>query len=214
MCKFRPFKKKLIDEKLIQKRGKRGKEKALTFEKKSADEQIPNKTASNENLAGKIENKEANKNGEKIPESFEPSLLTNDDAPPEDERIEDSLEEIYIKSKVNLKDLDLSQNDLPAKKLWGILTLKLREKNYVTLHTACGEIREVLREGNLIKAVVYEEYLMNILTKQENFDKILFELRQIDDKISLEFELKRVGKNKSKNNMQLLKNLFGDLGVE
>ena len=214
MCKFRPFKKKLINENLKTKNQKQFKESAITDEKQSANEQISNKKVLSENASGKIEKSDTIQSSEKVLKGIEPLQLTNDDAPPEYDFVEDSLEDIYIKSKVNLNDLDFSQNDLPAKRLWGILTVKLREKNYVTLHTACGEIRDVSREGNLIKAVVYEEYLYNILTKQDNFDKILFELREINDKISLEFELKRVGKNKTKNNLQLLKNLFGDLGVE
>ncbi|NCB48721.1 MAG: hypothetical protein EOM55_03780 [Clostridia bacterium] len=144
--------------------------------------------------------------------------LTSDEAPPEipfEEFFEEYLEENPFENKVKVNAEDYCKKDLPARKLWGFLTLKLREKNYVTLHTACGEIRDVTKEADLLKAFVYEDYLFNILTKKENFDKILFELNEIDDKISLEFILKRVGKNKSKNNLQLLKNLFGEeIGVE
>lgn len=111
------------------------------------------------------------------------------------------------------KKVDVEQfieSDMSARKLWGVLIIKLREKNFVTLHTACGEIREVRRDGDKITAVVYEDYLFNILTSTDNFDKILFELKQIDDKITLEFVLKHTREGKIKDNLKALKNLFGD----
>lgn len=194
MCKLWPFKKKLINEDLISKT------KAIVKEK------IIDKK---ENVKTDISTSEE----KKVSDDFDYASLTNDEAPPEipfEEFFEDSLEEMPFENKVKINAEDYCQKDLPARKLWGFLTLKLREKNYVTLHTACGEIRDVTKEENLLKAFVYEDYLYNILTKQENFDKILFELREIDDKIKLEFILKRVGRNKNKNNLQLLKNLFGE----
>lgn len=177
--------------------------------KNSTAEQVFKAEVSIEKKPEKIESESLSSENEDDLEDDEPQL-SSDDAPPEEEKFDEKIEEFSFDSKVKLNVEDFSKTDLPARKLWGILTVKLREKNYVTLHTACGEIRDVFREENLVKAYVYEDYLFNILTKQENFDKILFELRQIDDKISLEFILKRVGKNKIKNNLQLLKNLFGD----
>lgn len=206
MCEFRPFKKKLIDENLTQKTKKSVKNVVVNLQKIIVENKLDEKE---EDKVESVNAKLSDEN-EKVLEELEPLQLTSDDAPPENEMVEDSLEEISAQNKVKLDDINFSQKDLPARRLWGILILKLREKKFVTLHTACGEIRDVFREINLVKVFVYEEYLFNILTKQDNFDKILFEIRQIDDKISLEFILKRVGKNKNKNNLQLLKNIFGD----
>ncbi len=122
----------------------------------------------------------------------------------------DEFDDNEPENKVVLNDAEFMESNLPARRLWGVLTLKLREKKHVTLHTACGEIRDVVRVGDKITAFVYEEYLYNILTNVENFDKILLELKAIDAKITLEFILKQTGKTKNKLNLGQLQNLFGD----
>lgn len=129
--------------------------------------------------------------------------------PPEQEEFADDIKDIYEEKKVNWQGVELSKK-MSSNKIWGILTVKLREKNYLTLHTDCGEIREIVRENDHLIATVYEEYLFNILNDTENFEKILFELKQIDDKITLEFIHKKKGRDKVKENLQLIKNLFGD----
>ncbi len=96
------------------------------------------------------------------------------------------------------------------KKLWGQFILHLRNNNLMTLHTACGEIREFSFNNFTLKAVVYEKYLYDILTKEENFSKIALELKRINDKINIEFVLKEKGNDKVSNNIKILKDLFGD----
>jgi len=135
--------------------------------------------------------------------------IAPDYIPPEMQFFEDDLSDVLEKKRVNLNVLK-KEGDLSARKLWGILTVKLREKNYVTLHTACGEIRDVWQEGNTIFAGVYEDYLLSILTNEANFAKILFEIKEIDDKLSLEFVYKKTNRAVAKENLDSLKKLFGD----
>lgn len=91
----------------------------------------------------------------------------------------------------------------------------LRKLNLMTLHTACGEIRDVCLDGLTLKAVVEEEYLFNILTKVQNIEKITFYLRQINDKINIQFIKKEKSIDFAKKNLEILKQIFGsDLEIK
>lgn len=98
---------------------------------------------------------------------------------------------------------------MSAKTIWGTLIGNLRRLNLMTLHTACGEIRDVKLEGNTLIAVVNEDYLFNILTKGQNFEKISFYLRQIDDKINIQFIKNAKPADFAQENLEKLKRIFG-----
>lgn len=94
--------------------------------------------------------------------------------------------------------------------IWGTLVANLRRLNLITLHTACGEIREVELKGNTLNVLVKEDYLYTILTKENNFNQILDLLRQIEANIDLKFILKKKPEDKIKINLERLKNIFGE----
>lgn len=105
-------------------------------------------------------------------------------------------------TRVNLQNLS-------AHALWGSFIGLLRRENLMTLHTACGEIRDVELKDFVLNVKVYDEYLYKILTKEQNLDKIVFYLRQIDDRINVQFNLVKKGTDFSFENLQKLRNFFG-----
>lgn len=100
--------------------------------------------------------------------------------------------------------------DCSPRKLWGNILLKLRQNNMMTLHSACAEIRDLRFEDKTLLGAVRDSFTYKILTKQENFDKILLELKQINDKIELRFVLKKINQNKIDKNIAILRKLFKD----
>ncbi|MBQ9792476.1 MAG: hypothetical protein IJW32_01850 [Clostridia bacterium] len=94
--------------------------------------------------------------------------------------------------------------------IWGTLVANLRRLNLMTLHTACGEIRDIELNGNTLNVLVKEDYLYTILTKDNNFNQILDLLRQIEANIELKYILKKKPEDKIKINLEKLKNIFGE----
>lgn len=80
----------------------------------------------------------------------------------------------------------------------------------LTLHTACGEIRDVEFVKNKLRVNVKEEYLFSILSKQENVNKILSYLKKIDDRIELEFCFANKQSNNIAENIEKLRKIFGE----
>lgn len=191
MCEFRPCKKKLLSKNL---------------KSNFIDENISKRSVQKGSKKNVSDETEEQKVADKNEFSQEAALGY---IPPEQEEFDDDLSDVLEEKRVNWQGVEISKN-LSASKIWGILTVKLREKNHLTLHTACGEIREIVRDEDHLTASVYEESLYSILSEAKNFDKILFELKQIDDKITLEFIHKKRSKEKFKENLQSLRKLFGD----
>ena len=99
--------------------------------------------------------------------------------------------------------------------IWGLVVSTLRKQGLMTLHTACGEIRDVTFKDNTLNINVKEDYLYNILSKDENYKKIVSILNGINDKLSLVFNLVKENKNMAVENLQRLKDFFGnDLEVK
>ena len=94
-------------------------------------------------------------------------------------------------------------------KIWGLVVIRLREQNLITLHTACGELKRIKFDGDNLLVEVSEEYLFKILTNPNNFSKISLELSKINDKIHLNFVLKKK-ENKVLESYTKLRELFGD----
>lgn len=94
-------------------------------------------------------------------------------------------------------------------KLWGLVVIRLREQNLITLHTACGELKHLKLVDDDLFVEVYEEYIYKILTNPNNYAKISLELSKINDKIKLNFVLK-LKENKILDSYNRLKELFGD----
>lgn len=99
--------------------------------------------------------------------------------------------------------------NLTAHSVWGSFIGLLRRENLMTLHTACGEIRDVELKDFVLKVKVYDEYLYKILTKEQNFEKIVFYLKQIDDRINIQFNIIKKGTDFGLENLNKLKDFFG-----
>lgn len=94
--------------------------------------------------------------------------------------------------------------------IWGTLVANLRRLNLMTLHTACGEIRDIELNGKTLNVLVKEDYLYTILTKEDSYNQILSLLRQIEADIELKYILKKKPEDKMKVNLEKLKNIFGE----
>ena len=101
------------------------------------------------------------------------------------------------------------ENKYNARSVWGKLVLELKCLNLITLHTACGEIRNVKFEKNTLIVEVKEEYLFKILTEEKNRQKIEELLKKIDEKIEVCFNKKNTNVDDGKENLNKLKSLFG-----
>lgn len=116
------------------------------------------------------------------------------------------------------KDFDIPDDPLPKEELsnlskrriWGALVLKLRELGFMTLHSACAEVRDLNLVDGVLTAGVKDEFAFKILTDKENFDKISLALKQIDDRITLKFVLKKSSTSSVAQNLEILRRLFGD----
>jgi len=105
----------------------------------------------------------------------------------------------------------VSANNLNnAKFVWGTLVSMLRKLNLMTLHTACGEIRQTELKDNKLTVYVKEEYLYNILIKEDNFKKLADILKNIKSDILLNFVLVPKQEDKAKINLEKLRKMFGD----
>ena len=125
--------------------------------------------------------------------------LINDDG--EIENLPSSkTETIKEKVEVNLK----------PNVIWGKVIYSLRQMNLVALHTACGEIRNVEIDENVLTVFVKEEYLYNVLKAEDNFKNIEKVLRLIDNSLRLNVEKQIPEKNVVLENKKRLLKLFDE----
>lgn len=96
------------------------------------------------------------------------------------------------------------------RRLWGELIIVLREKSYMSLHTACGEIRDVSLKDNVITAKTDDETLFSILSRADNLQKIRDELSALSQKLTINFELNKSNRYIIEENKKGLVNLFGE----
>lgn len=82
--------------------------------------------------------------------------------------------------------------------------------NLVALHTACGEIRNVEINENVLTVFVKEEYLYNVLKSEDNFLNIEKVLRLIDNNLKLNVERQIPEKNIVLENKKRLQKLFDE----
>ena len=174
------IKKKLIDEDLIKNN--------LTFTKEDKDFKSNESNVANSNFID-----EAALQNKKI------EAHTPQDA-----------KEIKEEIKVKFGDILVTNEELSPRRIWGKLVVRLKEKGLMTLHSACGEQRDVkLVNGKLI-VNIRDEFTYNLIKKPENFQKIDLELKQINDKINVEFNLEKRSRSRHERNLLTLKELFGD----
>ena len=174
------IKKKLIDEDLIKNN--------LTFTKEDKDFKSNESNVANSNFIDEValQNKKI-------------EAHTPQDA-----------KEIKEEIKVKFGDVLVANEELSPRRIWGKLVVRLKEKGLMTLHSACGEQRDVkLVNGKLI-VNIRDEFTYNLIKKPENFQKIDLELKQINDKINVEFNLEKRSRSRLERNLSTLKELFGD----
>ena len=80
--------------------------------------------------------------------------------------------------------------------------------NLVALHTACGEIRNVEIDENVLTVFVKEEYLYNVLKNEDNFKNIEKVLKLVDANLVLNIEKQIPEKNIVLENKKRLLKLF------
>ena len=174
------IKKKLIDEDLIKNN--------LTFTKEDKDFKSNESNVANSNFMDEValQNKKI-------------EAHTPKDA-----------KEIKEELKVKFGDVRTTNEELSPRRIWGKLVVRLKEKGLMTLLSACGEQRDVkLVNGKLI-VNIRDEFTYNLIKKPENFQKIDLELKQINDKINVEFNLEKRSRSRLERNLLTLKELFGD----
>ena len=57
------------------------------------------------------------------------------------------------------------QGNLSAKTVWGKVVLFLKEHRHIALHVACGDITDVVLDGEKFVVNVYDGTLVNLLTE-------------------------------------------------
>ena len=92
--------------------------------------------------------------------------------------------------------------------IWGKVIYSLRQMNLVALHTACGEIRNVEIDENVLTVFVKEEYLYNVLKNEDNFKNIEKVLKLVDVNLVLNIEKQIPEKNIVLENKKRLLKLF------
>ena len=97
-----------------------------------------------------------------------------------------------------------------ARFIWGTLVANLRRLNLMTLHTACGELRDIDLTDNVLTVRIKEEYLYNILLRDVTYHQLLGLIKQIDSELELKFVLVKKQEDKMKINLQKVKDIFGD----
>ena len=97
-----------------------------------------------------------------------------------------------------------------ARFIWGTLVANLRRLNLMTLHTACGELRDIELLDNVLIVRIKEEYLYNILIRDVTYHQLLGLIKQIDSELELKFVLVKKQEDKMKINLQKVKDIFGD----
>ena len=97
-----------------------------------------------------------------------------------------------------------------ARFIWGTLVATLRRLNLMTLHTACGELRDIDLTDNVLTVRIKEEYLYNILLRDVTYHQLLGLIKQIDSELELKFVLVKKQEDKMKINLQKVKDIFGD----
>ena len=109
--------------------------------------------------------------------------------------------------KVKVANINQPKN---ARFIWGTLVSNLRRLNLMTLHTACGELRDIDLTGNVLTVRIKEEYLYNILIRDVTYHQLLGLIKQIDSELELKFVLVKKQEDKMKINLQKVKDVFGD----
>lgn len=109
-------------------------------------------------------------------------------------------------SKIQQKNNNLN---LSARQIWGKIIIKLREKHFVALHIACGDIVDVSFNGETFTINVTEDYIFELLKSEDNFA----ELKLIFKDFNIE-KIDIVKKDKQlpfmEEDIKVLKKVFGD----
>lgn len=89
--------------------------------------------------------------------------------------------------------------------------LLLRKTSFPILHTACGDIRDVSLEDNVLTIYTTEEYLFNIISKKENLELLREFAQKVNEGLTLDISLKKDNKIQIEENIKKLKSKFGDI---
>lgn len=97
---------------------------------------------------------------------------------------------------------------MSAKTIWGKVVLYLRENRQVALHVACGDITDVELQGNNLIVNVTDRMLHNLLIEGKREIERAIRWQGID--VNLVLSVKQVVKSPEEQDIEKLKELFGD----
>lgn len=142
-------------------------------------------------------------------QNFQNSLSLNSSASVKNSVAEQNVNYMKIEPQQNLIS-GINVNLASAKSVWGAVVMLLRKNGLMALFTACGDIREIKLEGHELVINIREEFLYNILTKEENLYKITTLLKQIKSDLELKFVLINKKDNNAEINLKRLTEVFGN----
>lgn len=100
---------------------------------------------------------------------------------------------------------------LSAKTIWGKVVLYLKENRQVALHVACGDITDVELQGNNLVVNIYDGMLQNLLKEGKREIEKAISWQGVD--VNLVLNIKQIEKSEEEQDIEKLKNLFGDMLV-
>ena len=98
--------------------------------------------------------------------------------------------------------------NLSAKPLWGRIVLYLRENKQIALHVACGDITDVVLEGDNLIVNMYDKMLENLLNEGRRELERAISWQGVNVKLVL--NCKAIEKSEQEQDIERLKELFGN----
>lgn len=97
---------------------------------------------------------------------------------------------------------------MSAKNVWGKIVLFLKERRFVALHVACGDITDVSIEGNNLVINVEEGMLATILAEGKRELENALRWQGLD--LNLEIKLKKSNLSGQEEDIKKLKTILGN----
>ncbi len=98
--------------------------------------------------------------------------------------------------------------NLSAKTIWGRIVLYLRENKQIALHVACGDITDVVLEGENLIVNIYDKMLENLLIEGKRELERAISWQGVNVKLVL--NCKTIEKSKQDEDIEKLRQLFGN----
>lgn len=97
---------------------------------------------------------------------------------------------------------------LSARTVWGKVVLFLKEHRQIALHVACGDITDVALDGNNFIINIEDGMMQNLLSEGKREIERALRWQGLD--LNVIISVKVVEKSAEEQDVEKLKNLFGD----